>query len=130
MLRILFDIRVVFEELTELLICIAEVEDFFSIVNNSYLGAIMNRTFAGKVTATQLATHGKGKSLYGYLSVQTDSKKGMKFKVDFQTDCETITVGDQVIIEAESLGNQGVWIARRILKDIYVKKNEAEEAVT
>jgi hypothetical protein len=89
----------------------------------------MNRTFAGKLVSTQLADYGRGGSKYGYISIVLDDRKNMRFKVDFNTACETLNVGDQVIIEAESLGTQGVWIARRILKDIYVRK-EAGEAAT
>ena len=90
----------------------------------------MNRTFAGKITSTHIASYSKAKSHYGYISIVRDDRKNMKFKIDFKTDCETIAVGDQVIIEAESLGHQGVWIARRILKDIYMKDDAAEEMAT
>jgi hypothetical protein len=75
---------------------------------------MMDREIEGRIVSSSVATFGNTGIVYGYLGVESDSGERMKIKVDSYTWYETLEMGEHVRIEAHSLGDTSVVVARRI----------------
>jgi hypothetical protein len=73
----------------------------------------MEQAFSGKIVSSQVGSFGGKQFRYGFITVDV-AGKGIKFKIDHDTICETVNVGDQVIVEADTLGETDILIAKSI----------------
>ncbi len=72
----------------------------------------MKKAFTGHIVSNQLGNMGSKK--YGFIGVKTKNKEEFKIKISAFTKYETLDVGKRVRIEAESIGNMGIFTARLI----------------
>ena len=81
----------------------------------------------GKIISTNLGEFAKRRIIYGYIGIELPDKTHIKVKIDSYTWYETLTLGDEVILETETLSGTSIIVARKIqLKsDSEVTKEEA-----
>ena len=72
----------------------------------------MKKAFTGHIVSNQLGNMGSKK--YGFIGLKTKNKEELKIKISAFTKYETLDVGERVRIEAESIGNMGIFTARLI----------------
>jgi hypothetical protein len=77
---------------------------------------MMPREIKGKIIASTLAEFAETGVLYGYIGVEVDSGAHIRIKVDSYTWYETLEMGHQVAIEAETLGDTDILVARKITR--------------
>ncbi|MHA1963770.1 MAG: hypothetical protein ACXACG_11185 [Candidatus Thorarchaeota archaeon] len=74
----------------------------------------MIRTIEGKIISTNLGEFSKKRIIYGYLGIELPDKKHIQVKVDSYTWYETLAIGDEVVVEVETLLNTDIIVARKI----------------
>lgn len=74
----------------------------------------MKHTFHGKIISTDLGEFSKKRIIYGYIGIELPDKTHIKVKIDSYTWYETLTPGDEVIVETETLGDTDIIVARKI----------------
>ncbi|MHA2177694.1 MAG: hypothetical protein ACXABH_11150 [Candidatus Thorarchaeota archaeon] len=72
----------------------------------------MKKAFTGHIVSNQLGYMGSKK--YGFIGLKTKNKEELKIKISAFTKYDTLDVGERVRIEAESIGNMGIFTARLI----------------
>ncbi len=72
-------------------------------------------TLIGKIIANQLGKFGSREIIYGYLTIEEETGKHTRIKVDSYTEWDTLSIGDMVEIQATELGNTGIITARRVI---------------
>lgn len=92
----------------------------------------MEQIFLGRISGTQLAHLGNSQFWYGYLTIKAPDDTQIKFKVDHDTACDHFEVGDDVVIDAFTLGNGNLWVVKEIKKvqPYHDRKFVLEEAVS
>jgi hypothetical protein len=71
-------------------------------------------TINGKIISTELGQFSKRKIVYGYLGIEVPDKTHIKVKIDSYTWYETLTIGDEVVVEIEKLANTEILVARTV----------------
>lgn len=74
----------------------------------------MNGTVNGKIVSTNLGEFSKRRIIYGYIGIELPDKTHIQVKIDSYTWYETLTIGDEVVVEIETLGNTDILVARKI----------------
>jgi hypothetical protein len=74
----------------------------------------MSQTIEGRIVSSNLGEFSKERIVYGYLSIQLPNKNNIKVKIDSYTWYETLKIGDEVVIDLESLGTTNILVARKI----------------
>ncbi len=74
----------------------------------------MTDIIEGKIISTTLGEFANQKIVYGYIGIELADKTHVKVKVDAYTKHETLTPGDEVVMEVHKLPNTGIIVARRI----------------
>jgi hypothetical protein len=74
----------------------------------------MNDTVHGKIVSANLGEFSKKQIKYGYIGIELPDKTHIKVKVDAYTSYETLTIGDKVVMEVETLANTSIIVARKI----------------
>ena len=90
----------------------------------------MSSQIHGKIVSANLGEFSKRKIIYGYIGIALDDKTHVKVKVDSYTWYETLTPGDEVIIETETLKNTDIIVARKIQLKSSIESSEREIAAT
>ncbi len=70
------------------------------------------KIFTGSITSAQLGN--MGKTVYGFIGIETDDKLNLKIKIASFTQYDTLEIGSRVHVVAESIGNMDVLTARQI----------------
>ena len=68
----------------------------------------------GKIVSSNLGEFSKERIVYGYLSIELPDKSYIKVKIDSYTWYKTLDLGDDVVIDLETLGNTDILVARKI----------------
>ena len=74
----------------------------------------MEQIITGSIIVTKLGDMGNRK--YGFLSIETETHEQYEVKVSAYTTYDTLDIGEQVQIEGETLGNKGIFEAKRITR--------------
>jgi hypothetical protein len=74
----------------------------------------MNDIIHGKIVSVNLGEFSKKHIKYGYIGIELPDKTHVKVKVDAYTWYETLTIGDEVTVEVETLENTSIIVARKI----------------
>lgn len=75
----------------------------------------MKTQLTGKIISTNLGEFAKKRIIYGYIGIELPDKTHIKIKVDAYTWYETLTIGDEVVLETETLANTDIIVARKVL---------------
>jgi len=84
----------------------------------------------GKLISTNLGEFAKRKIKYGYVGLQLNDKSHIKVKVDAYTWYETLTIGDEVVVEIETLTGTDILVARKIQLKTGIETPPDEAAAT
>ena len=74
----------------------------------------MKEAIEGKIVSSNLGEFSKKRIVYGYIGIETPDKKHFKVKIDSYTEHETLTIGDEVIVEVHALTGTDILVARKI----------------
>ncbi|MHA3964444.1 MAG: hypothetical protein AM325_012995 [Candidatus Thorarchaeota archaeon SMTZ1-45] len=74
----------------------------------------MIETIQGKIISSSLGEFSKKKIVYGYIGIELSDKKHVKIKIDAYTWYESLSLGNEVVIEVEVLANTDILVARKI----------------
>ena len=74
----------------------------------------MSDLIHGKIVSSNLAEFSKRRIKYGYIGIETQDKTHIKVKVDSYTSYETLTIGDEVVADVETLADTDILVARKI----------------
>ncbi len=74
----------------------------------------MSDIIHGKIVSANLAEFSNRKIKYGYIGIEIQDKTHIKVKVDSYTWYETLTIGDEVVAEVETLAGTDILVARKI----------------
>ncbi|MFX1560235.1 MAG: hypothetical protein ACFFBL_06590 [Promethearchaeota archaeon] len=74
----------------------------------------MSEVIEGKIISVNLGEFSTKKIVYGYLGIELVDKKHIRVKIDSYTWYETLSLGDNVEVEFESLAGTDILVARRI----------------
>jgi hypothetical protein len=74
----------------------------------------MSGTIQGKIISTQLGEFSKRQIVYGFIGIELPDKTHVKVKIDSYTWYESLTVGDDVVLEIEKLANTDILVARTV----------------
>ena len=74
----------------------------------------MNDEIKGKIISVNLAEFSKKRIKYGYIGIELQNKSHIKVKVDAYTLYKTFAIGDEVIMEVDTLPNTSILVARKI----------------
>ncbi|MFW9868772.1 MAG: hypothetical protein ACFFEL_04015 [Candidatus Thorarchaeota archaeon] len=69
---------------------------------------------AGKIISTQLGEFSKKQIVYGYIGIELPDKSHVKIKIDTYTWYETLTIGDEVVVDTRKLANTDILVAKTI----------------
>ncbi len=72
----------------------------------------MEKIVTGFITAANIAV--MGKTHYGYLGIETDEHEKLKVKVSAFTQYDTLEVGERVIVELQTVGDDSILTAKKI----------------
>ena len=75
----------------------------------------MKAQLTGKIISTNLGEFAKRRIIYGYIGIELPDKTHIKIKVDAYTWYETLTIGDEVVVETETLASTDIIVARKVL---------------
>ncbi len=90
----------------------------------------MKAPFEGKIISANLGEFSKRKIVYGYIGIELPDKSHIKVKIDSYTWYESLVIGEEVIVEAKTLANTDILVARKIrLKSSLEMKNESKRKV-
>lgn len=71
----------------------------------------------GEIVASQTAKLPTSDKEYGYITVQTPTRKNIKLKIDMGTNYETIERGERVVVEYDQLGGTDILSAKKVTKE-------------
>lgn len=74
----------------------------------------MNAPFEGKIISANLGEFSKRLIVYGYIGIELPDKSHIKIKIDSYTWYESLVIGEEVMVEAETLANTDILVARKI----------------
>ena len=74
------------------------------------------KTVKGKIISADLGRFSKKEIVYGYIGVELPDKSHIKVKIDSYTEHETLSVGEEVVVEYEKLANTDILVARTVLQ--------------
>lgn len=74
----------------------------------------MDKEIIGSIVSNQLADFPGSDIKYGYITIETDDKKHIRFKVDKYTEYDSLDIGKRVKIQFKDLGNTDVTASRKI----------------
>ncbi|MHA2047951.1 MAG: hypothetical protein ACW99G_24475 [Candidatus Thorarchaeota archaeon] len=87
----------------------------------------MNSPFEGKIISANLGEFSKRQIVYGYIGIELPDKSHIKIKIDSYTWYESLVIGDEVVVEANTLANTDILVARKIrLKSSLEMENEGK----
>jgi len=72
----------------------------------------MEKIVTGFITAANIAV--MGKTHYGYLGIETDEHEKLKVKVSAFAQYDTLEVGERVIVELQTVGDDSILTAKKI----------------
>ncbi|MFW9809255.1 MAG: hypothetical protein ACFFE6_07735 [Candidatus Thorarchaeota archaeon] len=72
------------------------------------------KMIAGKIISTQLGEFSKKQIVYGYIGIELPDKSHVKIKIDTYTWYETLTIGDEVVVDTRKLANTDILVAKTI----------------
>ncbi|MGD9395905.1 MAG: hypothetical protein PVJ05_05720 [Candidatus Thorarchaeota archaeon] len=75
----------------------------------------MSRIIEGKIISTNLAEFSKKRIVYGYVGIELQDKTHISVKIDAYTKYETLSLGDDVIMEIDNLADSDILVARKIM---------------
>ena len=90
----------------------------------------MSELIEGKIISANLGEFSKKRIIYGYLGIELPDKKHIKIKVDSYTWYETLTIGDEVIVETRTLADTDIIVARKIQLKSSSEENLEEATAT
>jgi uncharacterized OB-fold protein len=74
----------------------------------------VDKEVIGSIVSNQLADFPGSDVKYGYITIETDDKRHIRFKVDKYTKYDSLDVGKRVKVQFEDLGNTEVTVSRKI----------------
>jgi len=74
----------------------------------------MIQIIEGKIISANLAEFSKKRIVYGYLGIELLDKTHISVKVDAYTRYETLSLGDDVVMEIDTLADSDIVVARKI----------------
>ena len=86
----------------------------------------MSDLLHGKIVSSNLAEFSKRRIKYGYIGIELQDKTHIKIKVDSYTWYETLTIGDEVVVEFEILADTDIHVARKIQLKSSLKSSSDE----
>ncbi|MFW9788433.1 MAG: hypothetical protein ACFFE2_13860 [Candidatus Thorarchaeota archaeon] len=89
----------------------------------------MSAHIEGRIASTNLGEITSKKIIYGYLGLELPDKTHVKVKVDSYTWYETLTIGDEVIVEVHTLADTDILVARKIQLKSSKERTSKEAAV-
>ncbi len=90
----------------------------------------MKAQIHGRIASTNLGEFGKRSIIYGYIGIELPDKTHLKVKIDSYTWYETLTLGDEVMVETETLAGTDIIAARRIQLKSTITTSEEEVTAT
>ncbi len=84
----------------------------------------------GKIVSVNLGEFSKRRIKYGYLGIELPDRTHIKIKVDSYTWYETLTLGDEVVVEIETLAGTDILVARKIRLKTSLESAAAEVTAT
>ena len=90
----------------------------------------MNDIIHGRIVSSNLAEFSKRRIKYGYIGIETQDKTHIKVKVDSYTWYETLTIGDDVVVEVDTLATTEILVARKIQLKSSLKSSPDEVTAT
>ncbi|MFW9767526.1 MAG: hypothetical protein ACFFF9_08550 [Candidatus Thorarchaeota archaeon] len=69
---------------------------------------------SGKIISADLGQFSKKEIVYGYIGIELPDKSHIKIKIDSYTWYETLSIGDEVVVEVEKLANTEILVARKV----------------
>jgi hypothetical protein len=90
----------------------------------------MKDSIHGKIVSSNLAEFSKKRIKYGYIGIELEDKTHVKIKVDSYTKYETLTIGDVVVVEVETLADTEIIVARKIQLKPSLETTSEETVVT
>jgi hypothetical protein len=90
----------------------------------------MNEIIQGKIVSVNLGEFSKKRIKYGYIGIELPDKTHISVKIDSYTWYETLTTGDEVVMEIHSLGNTDILVARKIQLNTSLEKPLEEGSAT
>lgn len=90
----------------------------------------MTSIFHGRIVSTNLAEFSKRRFKYGYIGIELQDKSHIKIKVDSYTWYETLIIGDEVVVEVETLGDTSILVARKIQLKSSLERSLEETTAT
>ena len=74
----------------------------------------MKDIIEGKIISANLGEFAKQKIIYGYLGIELQNKEHINVKIDAYTSYETLALGEEVVVDVETLPNTNIIVARKI----------------
>ena len=68
----------------------------------------------GKIISSDLGLFSKREIVYGYIGIELPDKSHIKIKIDSYTWYETLSIGEDVVVEIEKLSNTEILVARTV----------------
>jgi hypothetical protein len=84
----------------------------------------------GKIISNNLGEFSKRGIVYGFIGIELQDRSHIKVKIDSYTLYETLTIGDEVVVEAETLANTDIMVARKIRLKSSIELSDDEVAAT
>lgn len=86
--------------------------------------------YNGKIISAQLGEFSKRQIVYGFIGLELQDKSHIKIKIDSYTWYETLAVGDEVVVETDTLANTDIIVARKIRLKSSLELSEDEVTAT
>lgn len=90
----------------------------------------MNNILNGKIVSSNLGEFSKKRIKYGYIGIELQDKTHVKVKVDSYTWYETLTIGDEVVVEVDTLAETNILVARKIQLKSSLEMSSEETTAT
>jgi len=74
----------------------------------------VDKEIIGSIVSNQLADFPGSNIKYGYITIETEEKRNIRFKVDKYTEYDSLDVGKKVKVQFKDLGNTEVTVSRKI----------------
>ena len=74
----------------------------------------MAEMIQGKIISSHLGEFSKRQIVYGFIGIELSDKTHIRIKIDSYTWYESLTVGDEVVIETHKLANTDILVAKTI----------------
>jgi hypothetical protein len=86
--------------------------------------------YNGKIISAQIGEFSKRQIVYGFIGLELQDKSHIKIKIDSYTWYETLAVGDEVVVETDTLANTDIIVARKIRLKSSLELSEDEVTAT